>query len=167
MQRSQRPPDARRSPKKSLGQHFLTDRSVVRRVLEAIGRQPVVIEVGPGPGVLTGPLASTGGTLICVELDDILAANLQTHFATTPRVTIVHGDVLALPAEALLKAGGVEPGTPYVVAGNLPYNIGAAILRHFLEAEQPPERMVVMLQKEVAGSICAAPGDLGLLGVSV
>src|SRR5215207_10095012 len=127
MQRSLRPSDGRPTdgrPKKSLGQHFLTDRSVVRRIVEAIGQPPVVIEVGPGPGVLTGPLAAAGGTLICVELDDELAARLQEHFATTPGVTVVHGDVLSSPAEALLQAGGVAAGTPYVVAGNLPYNIG-------------------------------------------
>ena len=138
----------------------------MRRIVEAIGQPPVVLEVGPGPGVLTGPLAAIGGKLICVELDDVLAARLQEHFATTPGVTVVHGDVLATPAEALLQAGGVAAGTPYVVAGTLPYNIGAAILRHFLEAAHPPERMVVMLQREVARSICAGPGDLGLLGVA-
>src|SRR3954469_926766 len=159
MPRSVRPPDTR--PKKSLGQHFLTDRTVVRRIVEAIGDSPVVIEVGPGYGVLTGPLASTGRKLICVELDDALAVRLQEHFATTPGVTVVHADVLASPPETLLRAGGVRPGTPYVMAGNLPYNIGAAILRHFLEAEEAPVRMVVMLQREVADSICAAPGELG------
>src|SRR6478672_791732 len=173
MPRSLKPPDERSSrlprdgrPKKSLGQHFLTDRSVVRRIVEAIGQPPIIVEVGPGPGVLTGPLAAAGGKLICVELDDALAARLQEHFATKPSVTVVHGDVLASPADALLQAGGVAPGTPYVVAGNLPYNIGAAILRHFLEATCPPERMVVMLQREVACSICAQPGDMGLLAVA-
>ena len=139
---------------------------MVRRIVEAIGTAPVVVEVGPGHGVLTGPLASTGRKLICVELDDTLAARLQEHFATTPGVTVVHADILASPPEALLRAGGVAPGTPYVMAGNLPYNIGAAILRHFLEADEPPERMVVMLQREVANSICAEPGELGLLGVA-
>jgi 16S rRNA (adenine1518-N6/adenine1519-N6)-dimethyltransferase len=152
--------------KKSLGQHFLVDRSVVRRIVAAIGQPPVVVEVGPGPGALTGPLAALGGTLICVELDDELAARLQEHFATTPGVTVVHEDVLASQAETILQAGSIDVETPYVVAGNLPYNIGAAILRHFLEALHPPERMVVMLQREVARSICAAPGDMGLLGVA-
>ena len=60
-----------------------------------------------------------------------------------------------------------SPARRYVMAGNLPYNIGAAILRHFLEADEPPERMVVMLQREVANSICAEPGELGLLGVAM
>jgi 16S rRNA (adenine1518-N6/adenine1519-N6)-dimethyltransferase len=138
----------------------------VRRIVEAIGQPPVVVEVGPGPGVLTGPLASSGGKLICVELDDVLAARLQEHFATTPNVTVVHADILASPAETLLHAGGAADGTPYVVVGNLPYNIGAAILRHFLEAVHPPERMVVMLQREVARSICAKPGDMGILGIA-
>jgi 16S rRNA (adenine1518-N6/adenine1519-N6)-dimethyltransferase len=153
--------------KKALGQHFLTNRSVVQRIVAAIGKPRVLVEVGPGHGVLTGPLASSGGKLICVELDGTLSARLKEHFAATPGVTVVHGDVLASTAQDLLSAGGVEPGTPYVVAGNLPYNIGAAVLRHFLEAEQPPERMVVMLQREVAESICAMPGELGILGVSV
>src|SRR5687768_12243389 len=99
MQRAPKPPDERSgrpmAAKKSLGQHFLTDRAVVSRIIEAIGNAPVVVEVGPGHGVLTGPLASTGRTLVCVELDDTLAAQLQEHFATTPGVTVVHSDVLA------------------------------------------------------------------------
>jgi len=186
------------APKKSLGQHFLTDHGVVSRIVAAVTDRPdiltpadaiplqvlargtdesrglqtasgpqVVIEVGPGQGVLTEPLANAVGTLIAVELDDRLAARLQERFDLWPSVTIVHGDVLTLTPEALLAAAGVTEGTPYVVAGNLPYNIGAAVLRHFLEAGMPPERMVVMLQREVAESICAAPGELGLLGVSV
>ena len=127
----------------------------------------VVIEVGPGRGVLTEPLAEAVGTLVAVELDEALASRLQGRFEDNERVTVVHGDVLALAPEVLLQQAGVAPDTPYVMAGNLPYNIGAAILRHFLEAESPPGRMVVMLQREVVESVCASPGELGLLGVSV
>jgi 16S rRNA (adenine1518-N6/adenine1519-N6)-dimethyltransferase len=126
-----------------------------------------VVEVGPGLGVLTEPLAESVGRLVAVELDDELARRLQERFASNTHVTVVHGDVLMLPAEALLQRAGLAADTPYVVAGNLPYNIGAAVLRHFLETPAPPQRMVVMLQREVAESVCAAPGELGLLGVSV
>ena len=82
-------------------------------------------------------------------------------------LTVVEGDVLQQTPEQLLEAAGLPATAPYGFVSNLPYNAGAAIIRHFLEAEQPPRWLVVMLQREVAESICAAPGDLGILGVSV
>jgi 16S rRNA (adenine1518-N6/adenine1519-N6)-dimethyltransferase len=156
-------------PAKALGQHFLNDRNIVSKIVDAaeLTADDVVIEVGPGLGVLTERLVEAAGRVIAVELDRALASRLRERFADTPRLTAVEGDVLSTSPDALLEAAGLSATTPYAVVGNLPYNIGAAVLRHFLEAEQQPSRLVIMLQREVAAGIIAGPGELGLLGVSV
>jgi 16S rRNA (adenine1518-N6/adenine1519-N6)-dimethyltransferase len=123
------------------------------------------MEIGPGLGVLTERLLATGATVIALELDTELAARLRAR--GTPNLTVVEGDALEVQPADLLAAAGLPPDTPYVLAGNLPYNAGTAIVRRFLEAAHPPTRLVVMLQKEVAEGAAAPPGELGLLGVSV
>jgi len=183
------------SPAKALGQHFLTDQGIVNRIVAAaeLTTEDTVIEVGPGLGVLTERLVEVAGRVIAVELDARLAERLvETLAARRANLKIIQEDILSVsPVEMLIRASGATspPGPlsfegerederspssvgpvrskPYVVVANLPYNIGAAVLRHFLEAAQPPRRLVVMLQREVADSICAMPGDLSLLGVSV
>jgi 16S rRNA (adenine1518-N6/adenine1519-N6)-dimethyltransferase len=156
-------------PAKSLGQHFLTDWSVVNRIAAASLDSPTdtVIEVGPGLGALTEKLAERAARLIAVEIDSRLAQQLQERFASDPTVTIVQRDVLAAPPESLLVEAGMTEDAPYRVAGNLPYNAGAAIVRHFLEATHQPLSLVVMLQREVADSMVASRGQMSLLGVSV
>lgn len=123
--------------------------------------------MGPGPGALTKELAEASGRLIAVEMDRRFAAKLRDQFEVFKRVRIVEADVLTLPPKWILSIGEADEDAAYVVVGNLPYNAGAAILRHFLESDAPPTHMIVMLQREVAASIAAEPGDLGLLGVSV
>ena len=149
--------------KKSLGQNFLADHSVADRIVESAEIEPgdTVLEIGPGPGVLTGRLADRAARLVAVELDPRFVERLRDRFAERPAVEIVHGDILAL------APGKVMGGAPYIVVANIPYFITSPILRHLLEAEQPPVRAVLMVQKEVGERICAAPGDLSILGVSV
>jgi 16S rRNA (adenine1518-N6/adenine1519-N6)-dimethyltransferase len=156
-------------PTKSLGQHFLTDYGVVNRILAAADAGPddTVIEVGPGLGALTERLAESAGRLIAVELDAKLAQRLREQLGAKSQVAVIESDVLSMTPEALLKAGGADAAGAYSVVGNLPYNAGAAILRHFLEAERPPRSIVAMLQREVADSIVAGTGRMSLLGVSV
>ena len=159
--------DAGISPSKALGQHFLTDYAYVNRIVEAaeLSQGNLVVEIGPGLGVLTERLAATGSNVIALELDAELAARLRT---TAPAsVTVVEGDALTVQPAELLAAAGFAPETPYVLAGNLPYNVGTAIVRRFLEAAHPPTRLIVMLQKEVAEAMSAPEGELGLLGASV
>jgi 16S rRNA (adenine1518-N6/adenine1519-N6)-dimethyltransferase len=154
------------SPTKALGQHFLTDQGVLGRIVAATGltRDDTVIEIGPGLGALTERLIEVAGRVIAVEVDAKLATRLQeTLVPAHPNLEVVRRDVLSTSPRELLGGAAGE----YAVAGNLPYNIGAAVLRHFLEAENQPRWLVVMLQREVADAICAQPGDLGLLGVSV
>lgn len=156
-------------PAKALGQHFLTDRNVIAKIVAAcdLSRVDTVIEVGPGLGVLTERLVEAAGKVIAVEIDPRLCQRLRERFVSAPNLTVVESDVLTVSPDELLLQAGLPPSQAYGVAGSLPYNIGAAVLRHFLEAEQPPRWLVVLLQREVAASITAAPGDLSLLGVSV
>ena len=169
---SQRHGAARRfevRPKKRLGQHFLVDESVLAHILAAAGLDSgdVVIEVGPGLGVLTGALGRTGATVIAVELDSQLVALLKKRLRAFPNVKVVHADILKTTPGQLLQETVAAPGTArdYKVVANLPYYITSPVLSHFLEAEPRPSRMVVMVQKEVGETIAAAPGKMRLLSV--
>jgi 16S rRNA (adenine1518-N6/adenine1519-N6)-dimethyltransferase len=154
-------------PRKSLGQHFLTDRRVLQRILAAASLSPTdtVIEAGAGTGVLTRALAAAAGKVIAVEIDEALCAHLHRRLAAYPNVEPVCGDILSLSPNDLLARAQASP--PYVVVANLPYYIASAVLRHFLESAQPPARMIVMVQAEVAQSIAAPPGRMSLLSVGV
>ena len=151
------------SPRKALGQHFLVSPGVLARILDAADIAPgdAVVEVGPGLGVLTRGLVDRGARVTAVELDDELAAALARSFADH-RVRIVHGDARTVDLAAL-----APPGEPYLVVANLPYYAATPIVRRFLEADHPPRRLVVTVQREVARSMAAKPGGLGLLGLGV
>jgi 16S rRNA (adenine1518-N6/adenine1519-N6)-dimethyltransferase len=131
----------------------------------AIRDEETVVEIGAGTGLLTRLLAERTRRLIAVELDERLATRLKETFVHRENVTVVTSDVLEIPPEELLTAGGGS--MPYVVVGNLPYYIGTAIVRRFLEAKVRPRRLVVTLQAEVAESMTAPPGRMSYLGVEV
>jgi 16S rRNA (adenine1518-N6/adenine1519-N6)-dimethyltransferase len=121
-----------------------------------------VIEIGPGLGGLTDKLADGAGRVVAIEIDSGLCAYLREHFASRANLIILEQDALLADPKSLLGEGN-----EYVLAGNLPYNAGLAIVRHFLEAEVPPTRAVVMLQKEVADGIVAGAGKMTLAGIGV
>lgn len=150
--------------KKSLGQNFLVDPNLQRKIVEAVEAGPgdTVVEVGPGQGALTDRLAENAGRLVAVELDDRLAADLRARYADTPHVTIIHDDVLEWEPGPLLEA------RPKVV-GNIPYNITSPLLFRILQWRPPAERVVVMVQREVADRVLADPGGkaYGALTVGV
>ncbi len=154
-------------PRKSLGQHFLKDRSVPPRIAQAANIEPddCIVEVGPGLGVLTEELAGRldpqRGRLTAVELDPNLLPVLRERFAGMPHVSFLHADVLAVPP------GELSPARPYKVVANLPYYITSAILRHFLAGEDKPTSLTVMVQREVAERMAASPPQMSLLAVSV
>ena len=141
--------------KKSLGQNFLVDPNLQRKIVEAVepGAADTVMEVGPGQGALTDLLAAEAGRLIAVELDDRLAEELAGRFEGADHVTIVHADILDWEPGALLA------GAPVKVVGNIPYNITSPLLFRVMEWRPAPERIVVMVQREVADRITAAPGE--------
>jgi 16S rRNA (adenine1518-N6/adenine1519-N6)-dimethyltransferase len=156
-------------PKKKLGQHFLIDESVLEHILSAaeLSSGDIVIEVGPGLGILTEGLAKRGARVVAVELDAKLFALLKKRLAAFPDVKIVHADILKVTPRQLLENSftASELVRGYKVIANLPYYITSPVLSHFLEAQPRPSEMVVMVQKEVGEAIAAAPGKMRLLSV--
>ena len=151
-------------PSKRLGQNFLIDKKVLRKIIETAELQPddFVLEIGPGIGNLTQELAKRVKKIIAVEKDqkmiEILKETLN-HWKIK-NVKIIQSDVLNLKSETLnLK--------PYKLVANLPYYIVGPTIRKFLEEKNPPKLMVLMVQKEVAQRICAKPPRMSLLAVSV
>jgi len=155
--------------RKGLGQHFLVDEAALETVLAAaeLGPGDTVIEIGPGLGVLTEELARCAGRVIAVELDDRLAAALQERLVSLSNVSVINRDILEVDPAGLLDFDHDTTASGYKVVANLPYYITSPVLRHFLEAPQRPETMVVMVQREVAETIAATPGAMSLLSVSV
>ncbi len=150
-------------PKKSLGQNFLVEDSALRLVVAAaaIGPEACVLEIGPGLGHLTRYLAAAARRVVAVELDPQLIPILQDVLAAWPNVTLVQGDILQLDVAALVGEAGC------LVVANIPYYITSNLIRRLLEARLKPARLVLTVQKEVAERICAAPGEMSLLALSV
>jgi 16S rRNA (adenine1518-N6/adenine1519-N6)-dimethyltransferase len=153
-------------PKKRFGQHFLSDTNILDRIVAAADLRPqhAVVEVGPGLGALTDVLATRASRVVAVEIDPGLVAVLRDRFAGRPNVAIIEADVIDLAPSQVLARG--RAAAPYVVVANLPYNVAAFVLRQFLEGDVKPERLVVMVQKEVAEAIVARPGKMTLIGVA-
>ncbi len=149
-------------PRKALGQHFLHNRSVVQRIVATAALAPdtVVVEIGPGLGILTEELARQAGQVIAIELDRQLAAHLAERFQDTT-VQVLHDDALRVDFATITQR------QPYVVVANLPYNVATPILERLLTAEHPPERLVVMVQREVAERMVATPPKMSFLSVLV
>jgi 16S rRNA (adenine1518-N6/adenine1519-N6)-dimethyltransferase len=150
-------------PKKRFGQHFLTDPRLLGRIADAVQatRDDVVIEIGPGRGALTAQLLERAGTVIAIEVDRDLAPLLAERWKNEPRFRLVEGDVLQQDLGAL--AGG-----PYLLAGNVPYNITTPILFHAMQRPRPA-RAIYLVQREVADRIVAPAGSeaYGALSVNV
>jgi 16S rRNA (adenine1518-N6/adenine1519-N6)-dimethyltransferase len=142
-------------PRKSLGQHFLHDRNVIRRIIEAIDPRPDehFVEIGPGRGALTIPMLEAVRRLDVIELDRVLAGDLERGFGAAGLV-VHQADALAFDFRQLDAA----PGS-LRLAGNLPYNISTPLLFHLLGHQQLFRDMHVMLQKEVVQRMTAAPGS--------
>jgi len=165
----------KRKPK--LGQNFLTDREVARRMVEALGdvSDRIIIEIGPGPGILTDLLIARAKRVIGIELDRVLAAQLRMRYATRPNVEVLESDfVTAEFASMVGRRPGplhdLRPTQPETVdvIGNLPYYITSDIVLRILELHEHIEHAVIMVQREVADRIAAEPGsrDYGLLSAT-
>ncbi len=159
--------------RKRFGQNFLED-VWARKVVAAIAPQPTdaFLEIGPGPGALTRPLAETAGSLVACEIDRDLAAALRDE--QLPRVTILEGDFLRLPFDELREALRVSApdASSFRVAGNLPYNVASPIMFRLIELARlglPFADATIMLQREVADRLLATPGsgDYGVLAVLI
>ena len=150
-------------PHKELGQNFLSDDTVLAGIADAAGipENASVLEIGPGLGSLTRHLADRAGRVIAVELDKDLVPVLRRELAECGNIEIVEGDILEFEPDAYFPDG------EYYVAANIPYYITSAVIRHLLEGKARPKRLALTVQKEVAERICAAPGRLSLLALSV
>lgn len=160
-----RPPARSRPPiRKSLGQHFLNDRRILGRIVDALELEAdeTVIEIGPGRGSLSELLAATARRLVLIELDRALAALLRERFAGRPSVEVIEADVLTVD---LARAAGRDE---FKLVGNVPYYITTPIIFHALRSPRP-RRAVYLVQREVAERIVAAPGAdaYGALSVNV
>lgn len=152
--------------KKKYGQNFLIDQNILNKIIEAadVGPDDTVIEVGPGLGALTQALSERAGRVVAVEIDTQLIPVLHTVLGERPNVEIVQGDALRVDLEELAaKAHRVQ------VVANLPYYITSPLIMRFLESSLPLERMVVMVQAEVAERLQAGPGtkEYGSISIAV
>lgn len=150
-------------PRKSLGQHFLTDRRILSRISSAADLTPedLVLEIGPGLGALTRMLVERAGQVVAVEMDQDLASALPSRLNHPPNLTTVHGDARTIDLEPLVGSGAA-----YKVVANLPFYAANPIVRRFLEAEPRPKLLVVMVQQEVAHAMLAKPGKMTILSVA-
>jgi 16S rRNA (adenine1518-N6/adenine1519-N6)-dimethyltransferase len=151
--------------KKSLGQNFLKSEPALRKIIEAgeISSSDVVLEIGPGRGALTEKLLAKAGKVIAVEKDRELLEFLTNKFAThiaSRTLVLVHGDILEFEMEKYVEG-------KYKIIANIPYNITGLILKKFLTCDHQPERMVLMVQNEVAKRIVARDGKESILSMSV
>jgi 16S rRNA (adenine1518-N6/adenine1519-N6)-dimethyltransferase len=146
--------------RRALGQHFLRDDGVARRIADLLRptARDVVIEIGPGDGALTGHLAATAGRLVALEIDPALTARLRERFAGAPSVDIREADARSADYTAF-RALRPDPAGRVLVAGNLPYSVGKPILMALVEAGPAIDEMALMLQREVAERVAAPPGS--------
>lgn len=147
-------------PSKQYGQNFLLNEEVIEKMIEAgeINKKNTVVEVGPGFGVLTLPLCEKAGKVLAYEIEKKIEPYWEERVKEYKNLEIIWGNVLYNKDFNFKK---------YKVIANLPYQITSQVLRFFLEQENKPESMIIMVQKEVGERICAKPGDLSVLGLSV
>ena len=148
---------------KRLGQNFLQDPYALEKIVQAAGIRPrdTVLEIGPGLGSLTRYLAAAAQKVIAVELDDRLFPPLEAVIAPYQNIQLVHGDILDIEINEIIEQ------QDYLVVANIPYYITSAVIRHLLESNPKPRRIVLTIQREVAERICAGPGEMSLLALSV
>lgn len=150
---------ATRGKTRALGQHFLRDDHIARRIVELVGPTPrdLAVEIGPGRGALTDHLARAAGRVLALEVDARLAARLRERFADTPHVEILEADARRFDY-ARLRNRLPDPGGRVLAVGNLPYSVGKPILMALVESGGAIDEMALMLQKEVADRLAADPG---------
>jgi 16S rRNA (adenine1518-N6/adenine1519-N6)-dimethyltransferase len=173
-------------PSKEFGQNFLIDGEVLETMVQAadLKKDDIVLEIGPGFGVLTAELARRVGRVVAVEADRRLVEALREILAECKNVEIIQEDILKFPISPASTSPSASRGEAgnfqnygYKIVSNLPYQITSAVFRKFLENEPRPSEITVMVQKEVADRICAGPrlrqgyggrrGEMSLLSLSV
>lgn len=160
-----------------LGQNFLANKNIVEKIIKAADLQvrDLVLEIGPGKGILTEELVKHAGKVVTVEIDKMLS-NLLLNKFSNKKVEIINEDILKISNFQSLISNKIPNykntkykilSTRYKVVANIPYYITAPIIRKFLESDYPPSEMILMVQKEVAERIVAKPGQMSILAISV
>lgn len=159
---------------KSLGQNFLTDKNIIDKIIEKsdIGKNDLVIEIGPGIGVLTAAAAEEAGKVVAIEIDRNLIPILKETLSEYDNIEIINSDVLKTDLAAIMEQNseiGGQKTSGVKILGNLPYYITTPIIMKILEDRVPADSITIMLQKEVADRIKASPGTkaYGALSVAV
>ena len=145
--------------KKSYGQHFLKDRSTIAKIIAAadLNVSDFVVEVGPGEGALTREIIDQVDQLVLIEADKDLISALEVNFE---KAQIIHADAAQVDIDKIVD------DQKWIFVSNLPYNAANAILMNMLTAKNPPQKSVIMVQKEVGDKIVAKPGDMSVLSVA-
>ena len=168
-------------PEKGLGQNFLVDQNALRKVIEVAGIEAtdIVLEIGAGLGNLTYHLAKKAYHVVAVEIDANFLPPLHETLSSLDNTTLHIGDMLKLDPKELIiphldsddlssdQTNQYQRHPNYLVVANIPYYITSALVRHLLEADIKPNRVVLTVQSEVASRICAKPGQMNLLALSV
>lgn len=151
---------------RKLGQHFLNNPEIIEKIVASsrLTSEDVVLEIGPGEGVLTDALSKKAKKVIAIEIDDGLIPSLKERFKNKENVIIIHSDILKTNLPQLLAKNRVKN---YKLIANIPYYITSKIIRLFLETKNPPREIILMVQDEVAKRIVADPGKMSKLSVSV
>ena len=162
-ERASRAPQRSLPPaRKSLGQHFLIDPNIVRKIVRLAELQPgeTVLEIGAGRGVLTEALLGVSGSVVAIEVDPALCAHLRALLGHHSSLRLIEGDAMAFDFGWLAE--------PFLVVANLPYYLSTPLLFRLLQARQRISRMVLMLQAEVVARLAALPGgkDYGVLSIA-
>ncbi|MFA6587970.1 MAG: 16S rRNA (adenine(1518)-N(6)/adenine(1519)-N(6))-dimethyltransferase RsmA [Patescibacteria group bacterium] len=156
-------------PNKSLSQNFLVDQEILQKIIlnADLQKDELVLEVGAGLGILTWELAKRVKKVLAVEYDQQILPMLKENLKSLNNVKILQADIMKFPIQELLKNFGSEEVRKYKIVANLPYHLTSHFLKKFLSSDFPPNSFSLLLQKEVALRICAKPGDMSLLSISV
>ena len=153
-------------PKKSLSQNFLRDQTIIQNIAKEAASSETILEIGAGEGVLTEELAKRAKKIIALEFDRDLIPELLNRFPLSSNVSVIEADILRTDIPGILKKYGWK-GEPYDVFGNIPYAITGKIIRLLTSLDPVPNKIVLMVQKEVAERIVAKDGKQSLLSLSV
>jgi 16S rRNA (adenine1518-N6/adenine1519-N6)-dimethyltransferase len=150
-------------PNKSLGQNFLVDNNALHKMVQVaeLSGDDTVLEIGAGLGSLTRHLALAAREVVAVEIDGRLLPPLTAVLKPYANVRLFEGDILSMNPAELVNLSG------YIVVANIPYYITSALIRHLLETDPKPARIILTVQREVARRICAEPGEMSILALSV
>ena len=151
-------------PRKKMGQNFLQDPNILEKIVDIaeVSKEDIVLEIGPGLGSLTRHLAARAKEVIAVEIDSWMIPALKTSLSGYANTTIVNDDILKVAPAEIISAPN------YLVVANIPYYITSAIIRHLLENNPRPARLILTIQQEVAERICTPEGEkMSLLALSI